>query len=621
MKKLIRFLSGVPMCAVSGVAVIESFLLPKLGVHFIIDPAWIAVLISGLPLLHNAVSKLIFKKGIQKISSALLITFAMIAAILIGDVFAAGEVAFIMALGEILEDKTTERAKRGLQKLISLKPVTANRVTEDGVEAVLASEIQVGDIVRILPGETVPVDGVIVSGNSSLDQSVLTGESLPVDKSAGDAVYAGSVNRFGSMDVHSTAVSEDTSLSRLIRLVKEADENKAPIQRIADKWASWLVPTALLIAIIAYFVTKDIERAVTVLVVFCPCALVLATPTAIMAAIGQAAKKGIVIKSGEALELMSKMDVVALDKTGTLTRGEPVVSDITLSEGIAPSTLLSFAAAVESKSEHPLAQVIVAYALENGIIPSDCSGFQLNCGLGVQAFVDGHEVRCGSEVWMLRSQIRIPEKISESLRLWQSEGKANVVVSVNREVLGAFALSDAPKENVSSILRDLQSLSVSPMLLTGDSMAAAKYLADKVGIQNVHAGLLPEQKVQAIYEAKEKGSVVCMVGDGVNDAPALKTADVGIAMGALGSDLAVESCDIVLLDDDLGKLPYLKRLSKATVSTIRFGIGLSLFINFAAIVLSFFALLTPTTGALVHNAGSLIVILIASLLYDRKIPM
>lgn len=621
MKKLIIFLSDVPMCVLSGVAVIASFVLPKLGIRLTIDPAWIAVFVSGVPLLYNAVSKLIFKKGIQKISSALLITFAMVAAILIGDVFAAGEVAFIMALGEILEDKTTKRAKRGLHKLISLTTVTANRITEAGMQTILASDIRVDDLVRILPGEAVPVDGDVVSGDSSIDQSVLTGESLPVDKTVGDPVYAGTINRFGSIDVRANAVSEDTSLSRLIRLVKEADENKAPIQRIADKWAGWLVPTALLIAIIAYFVTGDIERAVTVLVVFCPCALVLATPTAIMAAIGQATKKGIVIKSGEALEHLSRMDIVAFDKTGTLTLGAPAVSDIALSDGIELRSLLSAAATVESKSEHPLAQAIVAYTSSQAIAPSECSEFHLNCGLGVQAMLDGHEIRCGSESWMLKSGIRIPHQIADSLRIWQSEGKANVIVSSDCHVLGAFSLSDAPKDHVSDVLKDLQAMSVTPMLLTGDSEAAARYFADKVGIQNVQGCLLPEEKVQAIRFVRENGSVVCMVGDGVNDAPALKSADIGIAMGALGSDIAVESCDIVLMDDDLGKLPYLKRLSKATVSTIRFGIGLSLFINFAAIVLSFFALLTPTTGALVHNAGSLVVILIASLLYDRKIPV
>lgn len=300
LKKMNDFLAGVPATLVGGVFLVLSFVLPRVGVNLPIDSAWITVIISGIPLLYLAVWRIIYNSGVSKISSALLITIAMFAAIAIGDLFAAGEVAFIMAIGAILEDMTTERAKKGLKKLISLAPTQGRKIVDGKEVMISAKEIKKEDILRILPGETIPVDGIILSGETSVDQSIMTGESIPVDKGVGEEVYCGTINRFGAIDIRATKVGEDSSLQKLIRMVQEAENNKAPMQRIADKCASWLVPVALMIAIITWVVTKDIVRAVTVLVVFCPCALVLATPTAIMAAIGQATKHGVIIKSGEA---------------------------------------------------------------------------------------------------------------------------------------------------------------------------------------------------------------------------------------------------------------------------------------------------------------------------------
>lgn len=321
-KKINDLLAGIPMTLIGCAFLILSFVLPRIGIVLPLDPAWITVIISGIPLLYLAIWRIIHNPGISKISSALLITVAMIAAIAIGDLFAAGEVAFIMALGAILEDMTTERAKKGLKKLIDLAPIQG-RIIKDGKEAIIpASEIQTKDILRILPGETIPVDGILVSGETSVDQSIMTGESRPVDKEIGDSVFCGTINRFGAIDIEATKVGTDSSLQQLIQMVEAAENKQAPMQRIADKCASWLVPVALLIAIITFFITNDIVRAVTILVVFCPCALVLATPTAIMAAIGQATKHGVIIKSGDALEKMGKVNTIAFDKTGTLTYGK-----------------------------------------------------------------------------------------------------------------------------------------------------------------------------------------------------------------------------------------------------------------------------------------------------------
>ena len=343
-KKINDFLAGWVMTIIGGLFLIASFILPRTGYPEGEYLAWVCVVICGIPLLYLAIWRIIHNKGISKISSALLISLAMISAILIGDLFAAGEVAFIMEIGALLEDMTTDRAKKGLKKLISLAPEKA-RLIKNGTEISLPiEEVSIGDVVRVLPGETIPVDGIIVSGETSIDQSVMTGESLPVDKAVGDTVYSGTINLYGSIDFEAIKVGNDSSLQKLIRMVEDADKKQAPTQRIADKWASWLVPVALLIAVVAYLVAKDIVRAVTVMVVFCPCALVLATPTAIMAAIGQATKHGVIIKSGEALEKMGKVDTIAFDKTGTLTYGKLEVTDIIPLKDMSTDELLTIAA-------------------------------------------------------------------------------------------------------------------------------------------------------------------------------------------------------------------------------------------------------------------------------------
>ncbi len=618
LEKILDALESKIALLISGLGVLASLLLPIFGVEIKMwyDPAWLAVIISGIPLAHNAVRKLIKNKGISKISSALLITSAMIAAIAIGDVFAAGEVAFIMAIGELLEDLTTDRAKRGLKKLIGLAP-TPGRLIEDGNEKVIdASEIKEGDILRVLPGESIPVDGVIISGQTSIDQAVMTGESLPVDKAEGDEVYSGTINLYGSVDVRATKVGEDSSLGKLIRMVKEAEENKAPMHRIADKWASILVPIALLIAIAFGIIRQDIVVAVTVLVVFCPCALVLATPTAIMAAIGQATKHGVIIKSGEALEKMGKVDTVAFDKTGTLTYGALKVCDV-IPFGISEGELVSIAASAESRSEHPIGQAIFAYGKDNGGVIS-CDGFSMEAGKGVTASVNGKTYYCGNDRFLSEKGIAVSDEAKNALDALRASGKASVIVFDIEAVIGIIGLSDTVKPNAAETVASLEKLGCEAVLLTGDNRRAAEFFASQVGITNVRSELLPENKVDSVLALRQGGKTVAMIGDGVNDAPALKSADVGIAMGTMGSDVAVEASDIAIMSDDIGKLSYLKRLSRETVKTIKFSISLSLIINFAAIILSFFKLLNPATGALVHNAGSVFVILIAALLYDRK---
>ncbi len=620
LNKIISVLTSIPATVIGGIFLILSFVLDKTGSAFILDPAYITVIICGLPILYSTIQKLIYNRGISKISSALLISIAMIAAIAIGDLFAAGEVAFIMALGEILEDMTTSRAKKGLKALVSLAPTQGRRLLGDKEEIISAEDIKKGDILRVLPGEIIPVDGIIISGETAIDQSVITGESLPVDKTLGDEVFCGTLNQFGVIDIKAVNVGEDSSLKKLIRLVEEAENNKAPMARTADKAASYLVPAALIVAIITWLVTKDIIRAVTVLVVFCPCSLVLATPTAIMAAIGQATKHGVVIKSGEALEKMSKVDTVAFDKTGTLTHGTLEVCDIIpFKSDIDETELLLLAASIEAKSEHPLGKAIVSFASNKGVVLSQSTDFKMSAGYGISAHVGGQRILVGSERYLLTESIVIESQnrsIAEALRL---QGKASVLVAQNNECIGIIALCDVLRKEAQPMVEKLNAMGTNAVLLTGDNRITAEYFASKAGIGEIYAELLPEQKSERILALQKSGHSICMIGDGVNDAIALKTADVGIAMGSMGSDISVEAADIALMRDDISKIPYLKRLSSATVNTVKLSISLSMFINLLAVILSVTGILNPTTGALVHNAGSCFVVLIAALLYDRKL--
>ena len=595
-----------------GGAPVSLFFLP-------FDPAWVTIVISGIPLLYLAIWRIIHNPGISKISSALLICIAMFAAIAIGDLFAAGEVVFIMAIGALLEEATTNRAKKGLKKLISLAPTMGRRLKDGKEEMIPAEEIRQGDILRILPGETIPVDGTIINGETSVDQSIMTGESLPVDKGVGEEVFCGTINRFGSIDISATKVGENSSLQKLIRMVQDAENKQAPMQRIADRVASWLVPVALLIAILAYVFTGNIVTAVTVLVVFCPCALVLATPTAIMAAIGQATKHGVIIKSGEALEKMGKVDTIAFDKTGTLTYGRLDVSDmISFDETISEIELLSLAASAESKSEHPLGKAIVAYAKAKEVPLVESTTFRMTTGKGIFAEVDNRSLLCGNEKFLIENGVSIDDTIQSALERLRTQGKASILIADNQKSIGVIALSDVLRPEAKDMVSRLSDMQTRTVLLTGDNQKTADYFAEQVGISEVRAELLPEEKVMNIEKLQEEKHKVCMIGDGVNDAPALKTADVSVAMGSMGSDIAVDAADVALMSDDISKIPYLKRLSNATVKTIKVSITLSMCINLVAIILSLMEVLTPTTGALVHNIGSCFVVLIAALLYDRK---
>ena len=618
---MFNYLAGPRMTVLAGVFLALSLLVLLNEISVPLDPAWGTVLISGSPLVYFALNRLIFQRSI---TSALLISLAMAASIAIGELFAAGEVAFIMAIGSILEDKTAERAKRGIKQLISLAPQQGRRLVGQGrslrEELVPSSLLRQDDIIRVLPGESIPVDGVILSGNTSVDQSIMTGESLPVDKNPGDSVFSGTINRFGAIDLRAVKVGEDSSLQKLIRMMREAEKNKAPMQRLVDAWAARLVPAALIIAVIAYFATGDVIRAVTVLVVFCPCALALATPTSIMAAIGQAAKHGVLIKSGEALENMGRADCIAFDKTGTLTHGRLAVSEVA---AFAPewteTELLRLAASAEARSEHPLGKAVVEHALARGLSLHEAQAFQMIPGKGIAAQVDGKCVLCGSNAHLRENGVVADAAAERALENSLAQGQAALLVACDGQCVGLTALSDTLRPAAQNMVRELREINTDAILLTGDHAHTAGHFAALAGIDDVRAELMPAGKVDCIRELQAQGRRVCMIGDGVNDAPALKAADVSVAMGGMGSDIAIEAADIALMSDDIAKIPYLKKLSNATIATIKFNISLAMALNFLAIALSVIGALTPITGALAHNAGSVLVVLNAARLYDRKI--
>lgn len=586
---------------------------------FPFESSWVTVIICGFPLVYLSIRRIVYNKGISKISSALLISMAMFAAVAIGDIFAAGEVAFIMALGALLEEATTERAKKGLKKLISLAPVKGRKIQDNKEKMISVESIQSGDYLRILPGETIPVDGRIINGETTVDQSIMTGESIPVDKTIDDDVFGGTINCFGAIDIIATKVGEDSSIQKMIQLIRNAEQKQAPIQRITDTVASRLVPIALMIACIGYLVPGNIIVGVTVLVVFCPCALVLATPTAVMAAIGQATKHGVIIKSGEILETMGKVDTMAFDKTGTLTRGQlSVQSILVVDTDYSEVDILQLAASAEAKSEHPIGKAIVSHAIEQDLEILDTTSFTMFVGKGIIAVIKGRELYCGNERFLEEHNIIVNESIQQTVNVYRSEGKVSVIIANNEHIIGIITLSDTMRNDAINMISAISSLDMTIVLLTGDSKEAATYIGKKSGVSEIHAELLPGEKVSIIESLQGKHHKVCMIGDGINDAPAMKTADVSIAMGTIGSDIAIETADIALMSDDLSKIPYIKRLSDATIKTIKFSIALSMVINCIAIILSLLEVLTPTTGALVHNVGSCLVVLIAARLYDRK---
>lgn len=603
-KKDIAFL------VLSGLAVLAS-LFDYQPLPF--DIAWVAIILCGLPIIIEAIIGLVTEFDIK---ADVLVSLALIAAVATGEIFAAAEVAFIMQIGALLEDITVAKARAGIEKLVNLTPQEARVLTASGAQFVKADEVQVGDILRVLPGETIPVDGEIIAGETSINQAVLTGESLPVDKTVGDMVSSGTVNQFGSFDMRAVKVGEDSSIQRMIRLVQSADAGKAKIVGLADRWATWVVVIALLSAIGTWAVTGEILRAVTILVVFCPCALVLATPTAIMAAIGNATKHGFLVREGDALERLANVKTVTFDKTGTLTFGMLKVIAVELIDspvGCTSDSVYRLAASLEALSEHPLGKAIVKSFKEGSktdILP--VTEFKMLPGRGVSGKIASQLIVAGNERMMAEAGIEIASSVKTSGASYLDQGGTIVYVAVGQYLVGYLVLADTVRSESQAVIDKLNRIGVETVLLTGDNESAAYTIGSQLGIRSIRANCLPEDKLNYI-ESHENQSI-CMIGDGINDAPALKKAQVGIAMSGVGSDIAVDAADIALVDVEIKELPHLMALSKRMMSTIKWNLVFAMILNFTAIGLSFPGILTPVTGALVHNAGSVLVIINSALL-------
>lgn len=559
--------------------------------------ALIAVLILGGPIVWNAA------KGLRELQTNVdeLVSLAIVASVFIGEYQAAAVVAFIMVLGSLLEKFTSERARSAIHSLIKLNPDQATLLIDEEEIPVPIKDVKQGDLALIRPGERIPVDGLIIRGEAAVNQSSLTGESMPVDKKPGDQVYAGTVIYSGMLVVQVERAGEESTLGRLIQLVQDAESVKAPILRAADRYAKYFTPVIIALSIFVFLFTRDINRAVTLLIVGCPCAFILAAPTAVTASLGNAAKHGVLIKGGAFLEELGRIDAVLFDKTGTLTTGEPVVAKIVPFAPHSENSLLALAASAEKYSEHPVARAILKAAQEAGCMLREPESFRQIVGSGIEALVDGKPVFVGT----------VQEGDPDYDKVKNEDHSGTVlIVRQSEKALGYLAVSDQIRADVGVVIESLDKIGIKKVaLLTGDGFAAASGISKQAGIEEFYTTLLPGQKLEYIRGLQQQNYKVAMVGDGINDAPSLAAADIGIAMGAMGTDVALDAADIALMNDELDKIPFSLRLGKTTLNAVNFNIAFAMVFNFLAIIGSGLGYLHPISGAVVHNIGSVFVVI------------
>jgi Zn2+/Cd2+-exporting ATPase len=536
------------------------------------------------------------------------VSFATAAAFIIGQYSAAAVVAVLLLLGGMLEEFVSARAGNALASLAKLLPdrVTVRRDGEDRVVAL--SEVQSGDQVLIRSGDRIPVDGVVVLGTASVNQAAITGESLSIDKQVGDLVYAGTLNEVGALEVHASRVGTETTLGQIRRMVEEAQQQKAPIERILNRYAKFYTPAALLLGALVWWWSGDILRAITILIVFCPCVMVLATPTALVASIGNAALRGSLVKKGATIEALAKVTAVAFDKTGTLTFGQPKLTTLDPLGQLTETELLRLAARAEKLSEHPLGRAVVQAALARALVIPDPEEFTVLPGLGVRACIEGGEVIIGRPRLLSEQGITIHQQVQARARNLAEVGRTVILVAYNERLVGMLVLEDILRPEASAVITRLRKLGIHTVLVTGDNAVTAQRIAGELGIGEVHAEVLPGQKVEIVRQLQAQGLHVAFVGDGVNDGPALATANVGVAMGLAGTDVAIETAEIALLSDDLAKLPHLLSLSRQAMRAITQNLIFSLSVLAIAVGLAIPGILQPVTGALLHELSSLPVI-------------
>jgi len=536
------------------------------------------------------------------------VSFATAAALIIGQYSAAAVVAVLLLLGGMLEEFVSARAGNALDSLAKLLP---DRVTVrcDGEDRVVSlKEVQKGDLVLVRSGDRIPVDGVVAQGTASINQAAITGESLAVEKRPGDPVFAGTLNELGALEVQTTNVGEETTLGQIRRMVEEAQAQKAPIERILNRYARFYTPAALILGALVWWWSGDILRAITILIVFCPCVMVLATPTALVASIGNAALRGSLVKKGATIEAMAKVTAVAFDKTGTLTFGQPKLTTIQPLGQMSETELLRLAAIAEQLSEHPLGRAVVRAAIERELTIPDPETFTVLPGLGVRARIDDGEVVIGRPRLLSEQGIPVDADVLARATNLAAVGRTVILVAHNSQIVGMLVLEDTLRPQANSVITRLKKLGIRTILVTGDNTATAERIAGELGISEVHAEVLPAQKVEIVKQLQAQGWSVAFVGDGVNDGPALATANVGVAMGLGGTDVAIETAEIALLSDDLTKLPHLLSLARQAMRAIKQNLIFSLSVLAIALGLAIPGILAPVTGALLHELSSIPVI-------------
>jgi heavy metal translocating P-type ATPase len=608
---------GIVPCAV-GVLIIVSWAMA----HWNIGPY---LLNAGLALFATLFGGYLrFLAGFRdifnrRITVNVFVTVALIATVAVGEFRAAAVIVFIMAVAGALESYTLDKTRRSIRNLLDLTPKMAT-VRRGQAEVVIpVNEVHVGDYVVVRPGGRIPVDGIVATGQSCVNQAPITGESMPVEKFLGSEVFGGTLNETGRLEIKTAKVGRDTTLARIVHLVEQAQGTKAPIQNLADRFTTWFLPAVLVLAVIAFLASGDVKVAVSVLLVACPCAFAIATPTAVTAGISNMARHAVLIKGGIFLELAQKMDTLLVDKTGTFTFGKPKVVDVVSFNGVSEEEVLRLAAIAEKYSEHPLARSVMACAKQRNIEVPDPDEFKIEVGMGVTARLDGREILVGKSKFLQDKGVYAAEYIDYAISEQTEQGRTVILVANDMKPAGLIAIADEIRPETSRSIASLKALGIKRIImLTGDNHKAAKSVAKEIGVDEFQAELLPEQKLQFVEKLQKQDYVVGMIGDGINDAPALALADVGIAMGAAGTDVAVETADVTLMNDDLSRVVNFMDMSRKVMSRIKLNIFFSMFYNVIGFILAGFGLLTPIVAVLFQEAGCITVVFSSTLLLWAK---
>lgn len=576
----------------------------------------IAAIIGGFPLIVQSLKDLRNKS----ITADVFMSIGVVASILIGEFRSAAIIALFMLVADYIDSFTMEKARKAIKSLIEEAPKKA-RIKKGSKELeVNIEDLKKDDIVIVKPGEKIPVEGVIVAGHGSVNQSIITGESIPVEKKPGDTVYAATINEVGVLFVKITHVGEDTTYARIIRLIQEAEASKAPLQKIADKFATYFTPLIIVIAIFTYLITFNLSNAIAVIVVACPCSVAIATPLAVIASMGTLARIGVIVKGGKYLEALAKVDTIVMDKTGTLTMGDPVVVNIKSFSNFSEEDIITYAAIAEKYSEHPLAKAILKYFKNKPLSwHMEPEKYEIVPGKGIVITLKGKEIILGSREMAKSKEIFVSHEVKKYIEEREEKGETMLFVVIDRQLAGVIGIADILKKETKEVIDELKKMGIKEMImLTGDNERTAKAISNKLGIDNYKSQLLPEDKLNIVKRMVDSGKKVLMIGDGINDAPALAQANVGIAMGYVGTDVAIESSDVVIMKDDWRKLPTTIKMSKKTFNLIKQNLFIGILFNIVGVSLASLGILSPAMAAVAHVIPDILVFINSSRLLSAK---